>query len=669
MTAPEKGKLVAKGAHEVARRAGRPAAPADIPLVPGRPASPADIPLVLGTAGHIDHGKTTLVRALTGVDCDRLPEEKARGITIELGFAPLALPSGLRLSVIDVPGHERLVHTMVSGATGIDLVLFVVAADEGVMPQSREHLAICDLLGIERGVVALTKADAVEPDLLELAQLEVAEELERTCLAGAPIVPVSALTGQGLDDLRAALEATARAAPPRTLRDGPAWLPVDRAFSMRGFGTVVTGTLRGAPLEEGQNVELWPDDGRALQLARIRGVQVHGESVKRALPGSRVAVNLQGVEVEGAPRGSVVATPERVEPRTRLEAELRLLPGAPPLKTGSRIALHLGTAERGARISILDRAVVAPGEVALVELRLDRALVAVEGDRFVVRGYRRIANAGWTWGGGRILDAAPRPGRRKRADRARDLALAAAGDREAWLAARLARAGWRGQSRAELSRELRSLDGVAGVRVSADQWVDPAAFADLREAATRAVRAHHASAPTDVWAGFAHVRARVPTLAGDDALRAALDAAARAGALEASSSGWRAPGHRAHAGDSAVALELQKRLTAAGLAPDTLEVLARELRTELRELRSVCEHLVRERKLVRVSSELFFDAAAVAALRERVVAYLRANGQIDPAAYKQLTSQSRKHTVPLMEYFDAEKLTVRRENVRVLRGA
>jgi selenocysteine-specific elongation factor len=625
--------------------------------------------LVLGTAGHIDHGKTALVRALTGVDCDRLPEEKSRGITIELGFAPLVLESGLRMSLIDVPGHERLVHTMVSGATGIDLVLFVVAADEGIMPQSREHLAICDLLGIERGVVALTKADAVESDLLELAQLEVAEALERTCLAGAPIVPVSALTGAGLGALRAALEATARAAPPRTLRDGPAWLPVDRAFSMRGFGTVVTGTLRGAQLEEGQTVELWPDDGRAPSRARIRGIQVHGAGVKLALPGARVALNLQGVEVDDVPRGSVIATPERVAPRTRLECEFALLPGAQPLKHGARITIHVGTAERGARVSILDRTVISPGETALVELRLDRPLVAIEGDRFIARGHRRIADAGWTCGGGRVLDAAPRPGRRKRAVRALDLALAAKGDRAAWLAARLAREGWRGCSRSELQRELRSLDDVTGVRVTADHWLDSAAFESLRDAVVEAVRAQQSAAPTDAWAGFAQLRARVPTLAGDDALRAALAAAVRARALEASAGGWRLPGHRAHAADSALAATLEARFEAMGLAPDGLDALGKELGVAPRELRAVCEHLAREGKLVRVSSELFFDAAAVAALRERVSAYLRANGQIDPAGYKQLTGQSRKHTVPLMEYFDAEKLTVRRGNVRVLRGA
>jgi selenocysteine-specific elongation factor len=626
--------------------------------------------LVVGTAGHIDHGKTALVRALTGIDCDRLPEEKARGITIELGFAPLELAGGLRVSVIDVPGHEKLVHTMVSGATGIDLVLFVVAADEGLMPQSREHLAICDLLGIERGVVALTKADAVDAELLGMAQLEVAEELERTCLAGAPIVPVSARTGAGIDALRAALSAVARAAPPRTLRDGPAWLPVDRTFSLRGFGTVVTGTLRGAPLDEGQAVELWPDDGRPRLQARVRSVQVHGAEVKRAEPGARVALNLPGVEVASLPRGSVVATPGRVEPRTRLEAELRLLAGAPALRSGSRLTLHLGTAERAARVSLLDRALLAPGDTALVELRLERALPAVEGERFIARGYRRIASAGWTWGGGRILDAAPPRGtRRKRAERAADLALAAAGDRAGWLAARLARAGLRGKTRAELLRELRSLDDVSGVRIGPDHWLDPGAFAELRELAIRAVRAQHAAAPTEPWVGFAALRAGVPAQASDEALRAALDAAARASAIEASQSGWRLPGHRTEGSESVIARAALERLRAAGLAPDTLDALARALGTDARELRTACEHLARAGRLVRVSSELYFDAPAVAALRERLVAFLRAHGSIDPAGYKELTGQSRKHTVPLMEHFDAEKLTLRRGNVRVLRGA
>ena len=261
--------------------------------------------LVLGTAGHIDHGKTALIRALTGVDTDRLPEEKARGITIELGFAPLDLAPDLRVSVVDVPGHEGLVRTMVAGATGIDLVLLVVAADEGVMPQTREHAAICELLGIRRGVVALSKIDAVEPDVAELAAEEVAELLRESLLADAPIVPVSAVSGAGLDALREALVAVIAGAAPRTPRSGPPRLPIDRYFAAKGFGSVVTGTLLGAPLAVGDPVEIYPSG----ITSRVRGLQSHGADSRRGEPGTRCAVNLQGVEVGQLARGHVVSRP------------------------------------------------------------------------------------------------------------------------------------------------------------------------------------------------------------------------------------------------------------------------------------------------------------------------------------------------------------------------
>jgi selenocysteine-specific elongation factor len=396
--------------------------------------------LILGTAGHIDHGKTSLIRALCGVDCDRLPEEKARGITIELGFAPLVLPDGTELSVIDVPGHEKLVRTMISGATGIDLVLFVVAADEGIMPQSREHLAICDLLGIEVAVVALTKSDLVDEELRELARLEIEEELADTSLAGAEIVPVSSRDGSGLDALREALTRAAERCQGRTLRDGPAWLCVDRTFSVRGFGTVVTGTLRGAALQEGQSVDVLAEGRREHALAKIRGLEVHGARVKHAQPGSRCAVNLHGIEVEAVPRGSVLATPGRIDHRPRIEAEVRVLPEAPPLTDGMSVTAHIGTAERRARVLVLGDAAIAPGESGFVELRFDRPVPAIEGDRFIVRGFKRIPESGWTIGGGRILD--PAPARRlRRAQRIDALAAASGGDHAAWLDARLRRAG------------------------------------------------------------------------------------------------------------------------------------------------------------------------------------------------------------------------------------
>jgi selenocysteine-specific elongation factor len=624
--------------------------------------------LILGTAGHIDHGKTSLVRALTGVDCDRLPEEKARGITIELGFAPLDLPSGRRLGIVDVPGHERLVRTMVAGATGIDLVLFVVAADEGMMPQSREHLAICDLLGIERGVVALSKADAVDDELAELARLDVEEELAGTALAGVPIVAVSSTTGAGLDALVAALDAVAGAAPPRTLRDGPAWLPVDRAFTMRGFGTVVTGTLRGATLAEGDPVEVLPEGSRQILRTKVRGLHVHGEPVGAAAPGSRCGLNLQGVTVDAVPRGSVVATPERLDWRPRVGAELRLLPNAPPLASGSVVTVHVGTSERSARVVLLDRERLEPGASALVELRFATPLVAVEGDRFIARGFARLAEAGWTVGGGRIVDPAPARGRRTRATRAAELETLAGNDRGAALRARLERAGARGLLESDLLREVRSLEGLEAVRAGGGRLVDPRAFDELVRACVAAVAAHHEAAPSDPWVGLAAVLPRLAERVPEEIARAALEAAVERGALEASSHGVRAPGHAARAADPERAQHLLAKLEAAGLAPETLESLARELATSPRELQTACEHLARQGRLVRVASGLYFARAPIDALRERVVAYLREHGSIDPAAYKTLTGATRKHTVPLMEYFDAEKLTLRRGNARVLRG-
>jgi len=625
--------------------------------------------LILGTAGHIDHGKTALVRALTGVDCDRLPEEKARGITIELGFAPLDLPSGRRLGIVDVPGHERLVRTMVAGAAGIDLVLFVVAADEGIMPQSREHLAICELLGVERGVVALTKMDAVAPDLLELARLEVEEELAGSSLAGAPIVPVSAQRGDGLDALRAALEEVAATSPARTLRDGPAWLPVDRAFTMHGFGTVVTGTLRGAALHEGDAVEILPEGSQQPLRTKIRGLQIHGSVAKRALPGSRCAVNLQGIEVSAVPRGSVVATPERLDYRTRIDVEVRSLAGTPALRSGATLTVHVGTSERSARLILLGHDRLEPGQRCFARLRLAKPMVAVEGDHFILRGFSRIQEAGWTVGGGRILDVAPARSRRPLEARVVDLHTMASGDRSAALAVRIRQARLRGLREAELLRQVRSLEGIAAVRVGTDRWLDPEEFERLVRRCVSCVERHHRERPIDPWVGFAAVASRLPSYVPEEAIRAALATATEQAELEAAGSGHRRPGHAAHVADPLLEKQVLERLKGAGLAPPNLEALAPELGVDARELRPVADHLVREGELVRVAAGLFFARVELDALRERLIRYLRQHGEIDPAAYKKLTGQTRKYTVPLMEFFDAQKLTYRRGNERVLRGS
>ncbi|HEX6230303.1 MAG TPA: selenocysteine-specific translation elongation factor, partial [Actinomycetota bacterium] len=334
--------------------------------------------VVVGTAGHIDHGKTSLVRALTGIDTDRLPEEKARGITIDLGFAFLEEPGAPTIEIVDVPGHERFVKNMLAGVGGIDLAMLVIAADEGVMPQTREHLAICSLLHIPRGLVALTKTDLVEPDWLELVREDLAGLLRETFLAGAPVIPVSAKTGEGLDALRAALRALAAEVPSRET-DAVPRLPVDRVFTIKGFGTVVTGTLTSGRLRVDDRVEVFP---RGLQ-SKVRGLQTHGRPVTEASAGQRTAVNLQAVERAALERGDVLGLAGTLAPSVLVDGTLELLADAPrPVRTRDRVRFHAGTSEIMARVLLLDRAELEPGMSAFARFRLEAPLVALPGDRF-----------------------------------------------------------------------------------------------------------------------------------------------------------------------------------------------------------------------------------------------------------------------------------------------
>src|SRR5664280_1926068 len=354
---------------------------------------------VLGTAGHVDHGKTALIKALTGIDTDRLKEEKKRGITIELGFASLALPSGQTLGIVDVPGHEKFIKNMVSGAAGIDLVMMVIAADEGIMPQTKEHLHICSLLGISRGVVALTKIDLVEKDWLELVQSEIIEFLQGTFLEGAPIVPVSAVKQEGLTDLIKAIDATVSKINEKA-DDGIFRLPVDRVFTMKGFGTVVTGTLVSDHIKTGEEIEILPGD----ITARIRGIQVHNQPVDEAWAGQRTAINLQGVEKSTIERGDVLVRPKTVWPSQRLDVFVEFLASnSKSLKNRALVRLHTGTSEIIARITLLEKDELAPGQKAFAQLILANKDVIVAGDRFVLRSYSPVT----TIGGGQIIDPLP----------------------------------------------------------------------------------------------------------------------------------------------------------------------------------------------------------------------------------------------------------------------
>src|SRR5262245_41382108 len=364
--------------------------------------------VVIGTAGHIDHGKTELVKALTGINPDRLKEEQERGITIDIGFAPLQLPGGLTAGFVDVPGHERFVKNMLAGVWGIDLVLLVVAADESIKPQTREHFDICTLLRVPRGLIALTKVDLVDADLRELAMLEVREFVRGSFLEEAPLIGVSARTGEGLDRLREAIaEAAAEVRPGR----GGALmrLPVDRSFSIRGFGTVVTGTLVSGVLAEGEEIAIEPEGRRS----RVRGIQVHAEPVREAHAGQRTAVNLQGLETSSVARGAVIGHPGELAPASLLDVRLSLLAGAPaPLKDLSRVRFHQGTSELLARVKLLGRAALKPGEESFAQLRLERPGCCLPGDRFVLRRYSPPV----TIGGGVVLDASPPKHRGSRHD-------------------------------------------------------------------------------------------------------------------------------------------------------------------------------------------------------------------------------------------------------------
>jgi selenocysteine-specific elongation factor len=635
--------------------------------------------LVLGTAGHIDHGKTSLVRALTGVDTDRLPEEKARGITIELGFAPLDLGDGLRLSVVDVPGHEGLVRTMVAGATGIDLVLLVVAADEGVMPQTREHLAICELLGLAQGVVALTKTDLVASDLAMLAADEVAARLAEGPLAGAPIVPVSAATGAGLGELRDALRKAAARATPRTPRNGTARLAIDRAFAIKGFGAVVTGTLLGAPIAVGDAVELQPGGLRA----RVRGVQSHGERREQGEPGSRCALNLQGVELAQLARGLVLSTPGALSPTRTLDATLVWLPGAPRAAAPVSVELLAATCERRARVAPIGEGALVPGEPAFVRIHLEgEPLPVLPGDRFILRGFTRGGSAGATLGGGVVLDVAPPHRRRSDPQLREELARLARREARTDLAVRLSRAGLAGAARERLRAETGlaadALDGALArletegfaLRAGASLWLAADALAALEARALEALAAWHAAEPIRPGIPARTLRGKLPDNVAPESFGLALERLAARGEIALEADLVRARTHQARLSetDRAHAERIAAEARAAGLEPPALREWGERLGLEAQKLRDLLAHLEREGRLVRAPGELWFDRAAVEALRERVVAHLRQHGRLETPAYKALIGTSRRSAVPLMELLDELHVTARRGDARILRA-
>jgi len=643
--------------------------------------------VVIGTAGHVDHGKTALVKALTGIDTDRLQEERRRGITIELGFAHLALPGGAVAGVVDVPGHERFVRSMAAGAGGLDLVVLVVAADEGVMPQTREHLDICRLLGVPRGVIAVTKSDLL-PELgaewLPLLEAEIRAAVAGTFLETAPLVPCSARTGEGLPELVATLARLAAEAPPRPA-DGPLLLPIDRAFSLKGFGTVVTGTLLSGAVGEGETVSLGPASP-GVEALRVRSVQVHGAPVTRALAGQRTAINLPGVEPSAIRRGQALVQAGVVPASTRLDVEVTLLAAAGrPLKHRSRLLLHVGTAQVQAAVALLDRQELLPGATAPAQLRLGAPVATLPGQRFILRGFAKLDGRGTTLAGGRILSVGSPRRRRGRPETAAQLGALAGADPEARLAAVLAMAGPAGlpldalagrmaQPPRAVEEALQRL-GARGAALLTDRerrtWVSGTVAAELAARLVAAVEAHHAREPLSAGMGREALRGVLPPVADVRLFTRLLARLCEAGTLAAEGDLVRRAGHRAAAAGGAggaAKARVAAALAAAGLTPPRLQELPALAGLSAADSAAVLKLLLAEGTVVRVAPDLYFDGAAVAALGERLRAHLREKRTITTGEFKELVGATRKHVIPLAEYFDREKVTLRVGELRQLRG-
>ncbi|RNC72210.1 MAG: selenocysteine-specific translation elongation factor [Desulfuromonadales bacterium] len=631
--------------------------------------------LILGTAGHIDHGKTSLVRALTGIDTDRLPEEKKRGITIELGFAHLELPGGVRFGIVDVPGHERFVRTMVAGVGGMDMVMLVIAADEGVMPQTREHLEICQLLGVKKGLVALTKSDMVDPDWLDLVAEEIRDYLAGSFLEEAPVVPVSSRTGAGIGELKDELARLAGTVAEKK-SEGAFRLPVDRVFTVTGFGTVVTGTLLAGEIRVGDEVEILPS-GR---FARVRGVQTHGKKDEAAGAGQRVAVNLQGVEHTEVVRGDIVVPRDVYRTTRAVDARLDYLPSSPKeLRHRATLRLHSATYEVPAQVILLDRDVLAPGESAFVQLRLRHPVLLLPGDPFVLRSY----SPQMTVGGGRVLDPMP-PRRRRRSDEALAL-LSALGDHAETDTVRLLVAGsllsgipldeiavrsglTAKKAEAALAPLLSAGEVVQMVR-EPRLFLSAAAFASLKEALLAQVEGYLRDNPLKEGIGKEELKTRLPKRSDARYFTPLLISLEKEAKIMVDRELVKLPGRKGK--PTVDQADLQSRIEAAlvrgGTEPPTLKELCDSLRCAEKVLVEHLNILARDGRAVRVKGDVFYAPAPVAALKEQLVACLREKKEITPPEFRELTGLSRKFMIPLLEYFDQEKVTIRVGDKRVLR--
>ncbi len=628
--------------------------------------------VIAGTAGHIDHGKSALVKALTGTDPDRLKEEKLRGITIDLGFAHLNL-ADLQIGFVDVPGHEKFVKNMLAGVGGIDFVLLVVAADESVMPQTREHFDICRLLGIPSGIVVITKIDAVEPDLVELVREEVQEMTRGSFLGGAAIVAVSSKTGEGIEDLKKTLQTIAFATPVRS-RDRRLRLPIDRSFSVRGFGTVVTGTLTSGTLLKDSEVELIP----ASLIARVRGIQVYGKPSEQAVAGQRTAVNLQGVDLAQVQRGMVLTDP-RVFRATRLvDVKLILLPGARPLKSLLKVRFHQGTSEVIARVALLGSETLEPGRSACAQLRLDTPVFCLHGDAFILRQFSPTI----TIGGGRVLH--PRPVKHKSTDKA---ALASLEKLDCGsplevvdtlIAAHPKRAmdmrdlnSLLGIPEADLKRLCSNLAGAQRlilIPAPLPVLMRPEVARSLEAETLSIVAEFHEQNPLQKGVSREELRKRVYDDLPQEVFRYLLDRLVERRKISLQEEFVCLYGREIQlsTAEDAIRQKIEALYRQSGCVPPPISDVAAAVAEDAAEVRKVYFWMLKQKTLVKVTDELTWHQATLEAIKSGIRSAFKPGDRFGVADFKELFGMTRKHAIPLLEYLDRERITRRQGNDRVL---
>jgi len=631
--------------------------------------------IIIGTAGHVDHGKTVLTKRLTGVDTDRLKEEKDRGISIELGFAPLTLPSGTKVGLVDVPGHERFIKNMLAGIAGIDLVLLVIAADEGVMPQTREHLDIINLLEVKKGIVVVTKADLVDEEWLELVQSEISEVLAGTVLEEAPIVPVSSFTGKGIPQLMEIIDKMAQETPPKTVI-GKMRIPVDRVFTITGFGTVITGTLWSGRLKVGDTAEILPQELNA----RVRNVQVHGEKVGEATAGQRVAVNLVGVETEEISRGDVLAEPGLLEPTYRIDVKFSLLKHTDiVVEQRARVRVHHGTREVLGRVNLLDREELLPGESCFCQIVLETPLMALRGDHYVVRSYSPMI----TIGGGIIVEPLPERHKRYKDEIMKNLEVKFQGDPKDLVVQSMAEdqaglvtikeiAARTSLEESIVKEQLNMLDqsgqvvSVSGegltyyfLRDQESRWM---------EKINKRLTDYHEKYPLRIGMPKEELRSRDFSHINGKIFNLLVEYWTEKDKIKGQNQNLSTQDFKVKiTPQTEMAVKsIEDRLLEEPFSPPGWDELAEKagLRGEIKN--EIFAWLLNNHKVVKISDEVIFHSKAFSDAQEIIGSYIKDNGSIQLAQTRDLLKTSRKYALPLLEYLDQVKFTRRKGDFRIL---